>query len=134
MTKTVEFLRNKVFYLATVDENGQPKVRPFGAVGLMDGRVYICTNSTKNVSKQMKVNPSIEISATGENMDWIRITAEVVFDDNADAKKMMFEQNQNLSDIYSTDEQKQLFEVFYLKNATSQIFGIDGTIKATEKS
>ena len=131
MIKTVDFLRNKVFYLATVDENGKPKVRPFGALGVLDDKVYICTNSKKEVSKQMKSNPFVEISATADNMDWIRVSGEAILDDSQSTKDMMFEQNPNLSNIYG--DKRDIFEVFYLKNVKSQINGIDGSIKVAEE-
>ena len=43
MNKAMQFLKdNKTFYLATV-QDGQPRVRPFGAVAEFEGKLYICT-------------------------------------------------------------------------------------------
>ena len=42
MEEVMEFLKKKAgtYYLAT-DDNGQPRVRPFGTATLFEGRLYI---------------------------------------------------------------------------------------------
>lgn len=50
----------EVFYVATIDEN-RPRVRPFSSVTEYEGKVYLCTNNTKNVWKQIEKNPYVEI-------------------------------------------------------------------------
>ena len=67
------------FYLATVDNN-VPRGRPFGALNLYEGRLYIHTGKVKKVSKQMQLNPNVEISGFYEGT-WIRIEGKVVRDD-----------------------------------------------------
>ena len=45
MNETLQFLKEcGTFYLAT-SENGQPHVRPFGAVCEYEGKLYIVTNN-----------------------------------------------------------------------------------------
>lgn len=47
MKEAYEFLKNcGTFYLAT-EENGQPHVRPFGALCEFEGKLYIETNNQK---------------------------------------------------------------------------------------
>ena len=59
----MNFVKNaKVFYLATID-NDKPRVRPFGALNIFEDKLYIQTGKVKAVSKQMSINPNIEISA-----------------------------------------------------------------------
>ena len=88
MREVYEFLKKcETYYLATVDGD-QPRVRPFGTVNIFDGKLYIQTGKAKNVSKQMKANPKIEISATS-GAEWIRIQAIVVEDDRVEAKQSM---------------------------------------------
>ena len=61
--RVYEFLEEaKTYYLATV-EGDQPRVRPFGAVLLYDGRLYLQTGKVKAVSKQLAANPKAEICA-----------------------------------------------------------------------
>ena len=49
MERTLELLREcGVFYLATMDGD-QPRVRPFGAACIFDGKLYITTSNKKEV-------------------------------------------------------------------------------------
>ena len=114
MEEVYDFLKqSRVFYIATVDGN-KPRVRPFGAVNIFEGKLYIQTGKIKNVSKQMQINPNIEISANTEGR-WIRLEAEVVEDDRREAKVSMLEANPELKAIYSADDDNT--QVLYLKNA-----------------
>lgn len=48
MKKVVEFLNaNPVQYLATVGRDGKAKCRPFMFAGLLDGKLWFCTNSKR---------------------------------------------------------------------------------------
>ena len=89
MNKVVEFLNaNPVQYLATVGRDGKAKCRPFMFAGEMDGRLWFCTNSTKDVYKDMQVNPEIEISVSSPDYAWIRLHGKAVFENNRAAKEM----------------------------------------------
>ena len=58
MNKVVEFLNaNPVQYLATVGRDGKAKCRPFMFAGELDGKLWFCTNNTKDVYKDMQANP-----------------------------------------------------------------------------
>jgi hypothetical protein len=82
MNRVVEFLKKcGTFYLATV-EGDQPRVRPFGAVLEMKGKVYICTNNKKDCFRQIKKNPKVEICGMLPSGDsWIRVSGTLVVDD-----------------------------------------------------
>ncbi|MGE4549479.1 MAG: pyridoxamine 5'-phosphate oxidase family protein [Intestinibacillus sp.] len=123
METVLQFLREcRTFYLATV-EGDQPRVRPFGAVSEFEGRLYICTNNTKKVFRQMQENPKIEISGmAGSN--WIRLAASVVLDERREAKAAMLEQNPSIQSMYSVDD--GTFAVFYLRDATANILDFAG--------
>ena len=70
--KVYDFLNDaETYYLATVDGD-QPRVRPFGTVLLSDGKIYIQTGKSKDVSKQLAANPKAEICAF-KNGEWIRV-------------------------------------------------------------
>ena len=119
MNKAAQFLRDcGTFYLATDDE-GQPRVRPFGAVIEYEGKTYICTNNTKKCFKQMVKNPKVEISAV-KGGEWIRITGEAAADSRKEVKQQMLEEIPSLKNMYSADD--SIFEVLYLKNATATIY------------
>ncbi len=56
--KGVEFLqKNPVQYLATVGRDGKAKCRPFMFCFEQDGKLWFCTNNTKDVYKDMLENP-----------------------------------------------------------------------------
>lgn len=118
MKQVLDFL-NKcgVYYLATV-EGDQPRVRPFGAACIFEGRLYITTGNKKPVYAQMLANPKVEISGMSEGK-WIRLTGTVVTDPRRAAKTAMLEAHPQLRSMY--DEDDGILEVLYLKNATAQI-------------
>lgn len=117
LQKTLQFLlENKVFYVATVD-GGKPRVRPFGLVFELDGKLYFGTANVKPVFRQLQACPSVEISATSPQMEWIRLSGKAVFDGNQAAKKKAFEVLPSLADLYMGGPDDPAFEVFYLDEA-----------------
>ena len=55
MEEVYEFLKKcGTFYIAT-EEGNQPRVRPFGVVNIFEGKLYIQTGKSKNVSSKLKV-------------------------------------------------------------------------------
>ena len=116
MEEVYEFLKKSgTFYLATEDGE-KPRVRPFGAINIFEGKLYIQTGKSKNVSKQMQKNPNVEISAMVGG-DWIRLEGQVVRDDRIEAKKSMLDANPELKGMYSAEDDNT--EVLYLKDATA---------------
>jgi uncharacterized pyridoxamine 5'-phosphate oxidase family protein len=119
MNKGIQFLKDcKTFFLATND-GGQPRVRPFGAVIEYEGKMYICTNNTKECYRQMQTNPKIEISAEKEGR-WIRICASVVRDTRKEIKERMLNEVPLLKRMYTADD--GIFEVFYLVDAIATLY------------
>lgn len=118
--KTVyDFLKkSQTYYLATV-ENDQPRVRPFGTIDMFENKLYIQTGKIKNVSKQMTVNPKIEICAFDGNT-WIRIQATAVNDDRFEAKKHMLDNYPSLQKMYKADDNNT--QVLYLKDVTATFY------------
>lgn len=114
MDEVFDFLKKcRVFYLATVDGN-KPRVRPFGAINVFEGKLYIQTGKIKNVSKQMQLNPNIEICGFADGK-WIRLEGKVVRDDRIEAKESMLDANPELKGMYSANDDNT--EVLYLENA-----------------
>ena len=119
MQEIFDFLKScGTYYLATVDKD-QPRVRPFGTVDIFEGRLYIQTGKSKQVSKEMQANPKIEICALDGETRWLRISATVVRDDRVEAKKHMLDGYPNLQAMYSAEDDNT--EVLYLKDATATI-------------
>lgn len=118
MNRVYDFLKAAgTYYLATVDGD-QPRVRPFGTVDVYNGRLYIQTGKVKDVSRQMKANPKIEISAMNGDK-WIRVSAEAVLDENIEAAEHMLSAYPSLQSMYKPGDGNT--EVFYLKNGTAHI-------------
>jgi uncharacterized pyridoxamine 5'-phosphate oxidase family protein len=116
MQSVHDFLKKcGTYYLATV-EGDQPRVRPFGTVNIFEGKLYIQTGKSKDVSKQMKKNPRIEICGFTAGQ-WVRIAATAVEDDRVAAKAAMLEAYPNLKTKYSATDNN--CQVLYLKNAVA---------------
>ena len=114
--KVYQFLDEaKTYYLATV-EGDQPRCRPFGTALLYDGKLYIQTGKVKAVSKQIAVNPKVEICAFNGGK-WLRVAGELVNDDSRDVKVAMLEKMPMLKKMYSADDDNT--QVLYFKNATA---------------
>jgi uncharacterized pyridoxamine 5'-phosphate oxidase family protein len=129
MEEVLEFLKKcGVFYLATVDGN-KPRVRPFGAVNIFEGKLYIQTGKVKNVSKQMQENSNVEISGMAEGK-WIRLEGNVVRDDRREAKVSMLDANPELKGMYSADDDNT--EVLYFKDAKATIYSFSEEPKVIE--
>ena len=118
MEKVVKFLKEAgVYYLATIDGD-QPRVRPFGTAHVFNGKLYIQTGKSKDVSKQLHANPKAEICAFKDGA-WIRIAGKLIEDDNRDARVSMLEAYPDLKAMYSPDDGNT--EVFYFEDATATI-------------
>lgn len=116
MEKTAAFLKEAgTYYLATTDGD-QPRVRPFGTVNIFDGKLYIQTGKSKDVSKQLHKNPKAEICAFKDGV-WVRVACELIEDDRREARESMLNAYPHLRGMYSEDDGNT--EVFYLKNATA---------------
>ena len=116
--KVYYFLHDaQTYYLATV-EGTKPRVRPFGTVLLHDGKLYIMTARTKAVSKQIAENPCAEICAS-MNGTWIRVSAELVEDNDRNVKVAMLEAAPALKQMYSADDDNM--QMLYMKDASAII-------------
>lgn len=118
MQEVYEFLKKcGTYYLATMDGD-QPRVRPFGTVNIFEGKLYIQTGKIKNVAKQIKANPKIEICGMADGK-WIRVAAVAVEDDRIEPKQHMLDAYPELKSMYAADDGNT--EVLYLKDATATI-------------
>ncbi len=121
----VEFLQaNPVQYLATVGRDGKAKCRPFMFSHEQDGKLWFCTNNTKDVYKDMQENPYIEVSTSSPDYAWIRLNGKAVFENNAAAKEAAI-QNPIVKGQYGTAD-NPIFEVFYLEGAHATIADFSG--------
>ena len=124
MNKAVEILREcNVFHIATIDGD-QPRVRPFGAVADIDGKLYIATSNDKNCFKQMIANPKTEISAMYKGGSWVRITGILKSDPRLSTKEEFLKQVPFLATYYKADD--GIFEALYFESGTMIIYPESG--------
>ncbi|MBR6418893.1 MAG: pyridoxamine 5'-phosphate oxidase family protein [Oscillospiraceae bacterium] len=116
MQEVYEYLKSaETFYLATA-EGDQPRVRPFGAVVLFEGKLYILTGKAKAVSKQLHANPKAEICACKDGT-WLRVSGELVPDERTAPQTCMLDSYPALRSMYSENDGN--IEMLYLRNATA---------------
>ncbi|MGA2516643.1 MAG: pyridoxamine 5'-phosphate oxidase family protein [Thermodesulfobacteriota bacterium] len=121
MNTALEFIKaSPVFHIATVD-GAKARVRPFGFIMKRNNKLYFCTNKTKDVYKQLKKNPDIEISDMGNNV-WLRIRGRIAFDETREAKAQAFEESPNLLRIYPKGADDETFVTFYFTEAVATLF------------
>ena len=92
--------------------------------GEVDGKLWFCTNNTKDVYKDMQENPEIEISVSSPSYAWIRLHGTAVFENNMAVKEVCM-QNPIVKGQYQTAD-NPIFEVFYLDNAHGVIADFSG--------
>lgn len=118
MEKTYEFLKEcGTYFLATVDGD-MPRVRPFGTCHVFEGKLYIQTGHVKDVSKQMHVNPRIEICAC-KGGKWLRLSGTAVVDERIEAQASMLEAYPSLKSRYQPGDGNT--EVWCIKDARAVI-------------
>ena len=119
MNEIYDFIKKcGTYYLATVDSDGQPRVRPFGTINIFEGKLYIQTGKSKEVSKQIQKNPKVELCCF-DGGQWCRLAGELVRDDRVEAKEAMLEAYPNLKSMYSASDDNT--EVLYFKNAKATL-------------
>ena len=95
------------------EDGDQPRVRPFGAINIYEGKLYLQTGKIKNVSKQMQANPKVEICGFMDGK-WVRVEAKVVRDDRIEEKESMLDENPEIKSMNYGKENNT--EVLYLEN------------------
>lgn len=125
MRRVLEFLRSsRVFYLATL-EGDQPRVRPLGFFMESAGKIYLGVGTHKNVYRQVRENPKIELCAVGGMGEWMRITATAVIDQRQEVVDYSLESMPSLREIYN-EKTGYTIGTFYLKNAEAVFYDMKG--------
>lgn len=125
MNHIVEELKKAgTFYVATV-EGDQPRVRPFSSVTEFEGQVYLCTNNTKDVYRQLIANPRVEISGMGKDGSWVRVVGRAIRDDRDEARAAMLADPTGPSQLYKLGD--GIFEVFRIEGAVCTKYSFTGS-------
>ena len=124
MSKIKDFLNEtKVFFLATADGD-QPKLRPLGAVIEEDGKMIFGVGDFKNVYRQLKANPLVEIAACKPDGHWLRYTGRAVFETDEKYAEQMIKAF-DLGAIYNEQTGNKLM-TFHLEDATAVDIAVMG--------
>jgi uncharacterized pyridoxamine 5'-phosphate oxidase family protein len=84
--------------------------------------LYFCTNTTKDVYKQLAANPEIEISDMGADNTWLRIRGKIAFDAAREAKAQVFAEAPQLLRLYPKGPEEETFITFYFVEARATLF------------
>lgn len=118
VNKVFEFLQGSgTFYLATV-EGDQPRVRPYGAMLLEEGKIYIMAFGQTNATHQLAANPKAEICAfKGQTL---RIECKLVEDSRPEIQKALIENMPVLKPALGENGENGV--MYYLADATATFF------------
>ncbi len=124
MNKVSDFLaQTGVFFMATVDGD-QPKLRPLGAFLEADGKLIFGVGGFKDVYKQMKANPLVEIAACKPDGHWLRYTGKAVFETDYKYAERMIKES-HLEAIYNEQTGNKLM-TFHLEDAKAVDIAVMG--------
>ncbi len=126
MEEILRFLAdNPVQYLATAGLDGKPKVRPFQFMLEQGGKLYFCTGSHKEVYRELRQNPYVELCVSNPGNAWLRLSGKAVFTADPGIKNAMIEHSPLVKSIYQ-DGSNPVFEAFFLEKAKAAISDFSG--------
>lgn len=86
MKTVLEYLTSiPAWYLAT-SVNNQPHVRPFSFAAEQDGKIWLCTATTKDVWEELLQNQLIEATAWWPGHGWLILRGRAGLEDRANAE------------------------------------------------
>jgi uncharacterized pyridoxamine 5'-phosphate oxidase family protein len=133
MSAVTDFLiKSQTQYLATIETDGKPKVRPFQFMLEEAGKLYFCTSNKKDVYKEIQEQPYVEFCASGEDYSWLRLSGKAVFSKDLDLKAKVQEASPLVKSIYETPDNPD-FEIFYLDDAVATVADFSGNPPQTFK-
>ena len=129
MSKAYDYLKEfGVFYVATTN-GGVPAVRPFGAVMEKDGVLYLVTATMKDVYKQLKADPAVQLAATkAGTLTWLRISGKAEECTSKEMKQAMLEACPILVNIYQNAD-NPVMTLFAIKDMEAKLYKDDGSVE-----
>ena len=100
--------RAKFPVLATVDENGQPRVRPVSPVRVDGFTVYVANLRRYGKTRELAANPRCELCYLDEQHDQVRITGEAEIVTDAATLHAIWESNPLLRKYLGTPDNPEL--------------------------
>ena len=128
MNSIVTALKNAgVFFIATIDGE-QSRVRPFGAVEEIDGKICFLTSNQKDVYKQIVAHPCVELSGMNKDGSWIRVSGRLVRVADDKIVGAFLDANPDLKKMYAVGDGK--VEVLELTEAKGTLYSFTDAPKA----
>lgn len=126
MNEVIQYLSDHpIQYAATLGLDGKAKVRPFQYMMESGGKLWFCTNSKKDVFKELSASPWIELCVASDDNRWLRLSGKVKFQNNLEVKTSIFEISPLVKGIYKTPD-NPIFEVFYLEEVSALFASLAG--------
>ena len=111
MKEILDFIwKNRDLALATVGEDGKPKVRVFQVMSIEEGTLFFATGPHKRVYAELQSNPAVEILAFRWDVS-VRISGCARFVDDAATQERIYRSNEVLQRLYSRAQDLAYFSV-----------------------
>lgn len=113
----------KTYFLATADEQNIPHLRPLGTFYINDAedKLYFITGRTKEMVKQMNLNPNIEIGALVDR-GWIRIQAKAFLNEDAIEQTALLNKYPNIQKMGYTPGGGDYYCMYELRDVHAQTY------------
>ena len=119
---------NQVCSIATIDGD-KPRVRGFKMWFADKTGFYFHTGASKNVSKQLKKNPNIEMCIIGLKM--MRVSGKVKFLHDIELRKRLLEERPFLKGLCSGPEDEFL-EIFQIYTGDIHFWTMENNLKESD--
>lgn len=116
--KVIDYLDKAKVFFFTTEDGDQPKCRPFSFKMVADGRIYFGAGTFKDVYRQLRANPRVEVCAS-DGKGFLRYYGRVVFDGRPELFEQACAVAPYLSGMYSEKTGRTL-ALFYLTDATTE--------------
>ncbi len=123
LQQALNFLREHYEVAFATCEDNFPKIRVFQIMKQAKTTLYFATSPQKNVYKELKNNPNIEILANADKIS-VRCMGVVNFEVPDDIQQWIYKNNEVLSRLY-TNYQKLTY--FYLKIKEMDYYNLNPT-------
>jgi len=119
----------EVGYLATVDADNAPRVRPVSIKDVYDDELYFFTFSTTRKVAEIEDNPQVEVVSTDlEDNSHARISGKAVVVEDETMRKRFLEDNPNAAEIIP-EGARHLFTLYKIQ--PERVEGAQGLVSYT---
>ncbi len=110
MKQALDFLRNHIEVAFATCEGNRPRIRIFQIMKMDDTTLYFATSPAKEVYKQLRQNPYVEVMAS-EGKEFVKVTGKADFHVDDETRKWIYDNNPVLPRLYSSYDKLAYFKV-----------------------